>query len=113
MEQKELKRLHKALRQLAADYPRGFTVTVPDLETVAKGWCIGHRDTQNCFGEKGMKKALEHALEHTGVLGGWRGYQGRFYWDSVLIEHDQDKAEDLQHEHKQLAIYHLETGKVL
>lgn len=108
-----MKDLIKKLLVIATENPRGFTVTVPDLEPVTTGWCIGHKDTQNSFGRKGLKKVLEHSLETTKVMGGWKGYNGKFYFDTVIITHDGMEALDLKHEHKQLAAYHLETGKII
>lgn len=108
-----MKYLIKKLLVIATENPRGFTVTVPDLEPVTTGWCIGHKDTQNSFGRAGLKKVLEHSLETTKVVGGWKGYNGKFYFDSVIITHDANEALDLKEEHKQLAVYNLETGKIL
>lgn len=105
--------LIKKLRIIAAENPRGFTVTVPDLEPVTQGWCIGHKETQNSFGLKGLKKVLAHSIETTKVLGGWKGYNGKFYYDTVIISYDPIEALDLKHEHDQISIYNLETGKIL
>lgn len=105
--------LVKAIERIAAENPAGFTVTVPDLQPVTSGWCIGHRDTQNCFGRKGLKKVVAHALETTGVVGGWKGYDKRYYFDTVIITHDINEAFDLRFEHKQQAAYNLETGRVI
>ena len=107
-----MKELLKKLKVIAAQNPKGFTVTVPDLEPVTKGWCIGHKDTQNSFGDKGLEKVLEHSLETTGIVGGWKGYHGRYYFDTVIVVEDGMEALDLKEEHGQLAIYNLETGKI-
>lgn len=105
--------LVKAIEAIAAANPTGFTVTVPDLEPVTAGWCIGHKDTQNCFGRKGLKKVVAHALETTRVVGGWRGYDKRFYFDTVIITHNINEAFDLKYDNQQQAIYQIETGRVL
>jgi len=105
--------LEKRLFEIAAQNPKGFTVTIPDCQPVRSGWCIGHKETQNSFGPKGLKKVVEHAMRTTGVVGGWKGYDGRFYFDTVIIEADAGKALDLKHEHRQQAIYHLDTGKIM
>lgn len=104
--------LLKRLLEIAAENPNGFTVTIPDCEPVTKGWCIGHRETQNSHGLKGLKKVVEHAERTTGVVGGWKGYEGKFYWDTVIITFDPMEALDLKVEHGQHAIYNLETGKI-
>lgn len=93
--------------------PRGFTVTLPDCKPVRSGYCIGHKETQNSFGKRGLKKVIEHSLRTTKVVGGWKGYNGRYYFDTVIIETDGMKALDLKAEHRQTAIYHLDTGRIL
>lgn len=105
--------LVKRLLQIAAKNPKGFTVTIPDCEPVTSGYAIGHRETQNSHGEKGLEKVVEHSLKTTKVVGGWKGYNGRYYFDTVIITHDGMEALDLKEEHKQAAIYHLDTGRVL
>ncbi len=105
--------LVKRLLRIAAENPKGFTVTIPECEPVRSGYCIGHRETQNCFGERGLKKVVEHSLKTTKVVGGWKGYNGRYYFDTVIITHNGDEALDLKDEHHQAAIYHLDTGRVL
>lgn len=104
--------LLKRLLQIAAENPKGFTVTIPDCEPVTKGWCIGHGETQNSHGVKGLKRVIEHAAQTTGVVGGWKGYKGKYYFDTVIITYDPMEALDLKVEHGQHAIYNLETGKI-
>lgn len=104
--------LVKRLLLIAAENPKGFTVTIPDCQPVTSGYAIGHRDTQNCFGEKGLKTVVEHSMQTTKVVGGWKGYNGRYYFDTVIITHDGMEALDLKEEHGQLAIYQIETGRI-
>lgn len=99
--------------QIARQNPKGFTVTLPDCKPVRSGYCIGHKETQNSFGKRGLKKVIEHSLRTTKVIGGWKGYNGRFYFDTVIVETDGMKAIDLKDEHRQQAIYHLDTGRIL
>lgn len=108
-----MKDLVKNLLRIAAENPKGFTVKIPECEPVTSGYAIGHRDTQNCFGEKGLKKVVEHSLQTTQVVGGWKGYNGRYFFDTVIITHDGSEAIDLKHDHQQAAIYHLDSGRVL
>jgi len=56
---------------------------------------------------------IEHGLQTTKVIGGWKGYNGRYYFDTVMIEADGPKALDLKEEHGQISIYHLDTGRLL
>ena len=99
--------------QIAGQNPKGFTITLPDCTPVRSGWCIGHRDTQNSFGKRGLKRVIEHSLRTTKVVGGWKGYNGRYYFDTVMIEASAAKALDLKEEHGQITIYHLDTGRIL
>lgn len=108
-----MKDLINEVWRIAAQNPKGFTVTLPDCKPVRSGWCIGHSETQNSFGKRGLKKVIEHSLQTTKVVGGWKGYNGRYYFDTVIIEADGQKALDLKHEHRQAAIYHLDTGRIL
>lgn len=108
-----MKDLIQRLLTIAAENPKGFTVTIPDCEPVTTGYAIGHRDTQNRFGEKGLKKVVEHSLQTTGVVGGWKGYNNRYYFDTVIITSDGHEAIDLKAEHRQTAIYHLDTGRII
>lgn len=105
--------LLKAIQQIADENPRGFTVTIPDLKPVVSGWAIGHKETQNSHGRKGLKKVIEHSLRTTKVVGGWKGYDGKYYFDTVIIEHDAYKAADLKYLNGQMSIYQIETGRTL
>lgn len=108
-----MKDLVSKLLQIAAENPNGFTVTIPDCEPVTSGYAIGHRDTQNSFGREGLEKVVEHSMQTTGVVGGWKGYNNRYYFDTVIITHDGMEALDLKAEHDQASIYHIDTGRVL
>lgn len=107
-----MKDLIEKVWQIAKQNPKGFTVSLPDCSPVRSGWCIGHKETQNSFGKKGLKKVIEHSLKTTKVVGGWKGYNDRYYFDTVIIEPDGMKALDLKEEHGQHAIYHLDTGRI-
>ena len=102
-----------ALWKISKENPKGFTVTIPDLKPVTSGWAIGHKETQNSHGLAGLRKVVEHSQNTTKVVGGWKGYNGKFYFDTVIIEHDSQTAEDLKHEHNQLAIYNIGTGRLI
>lgn len=108
-----MKQLIERLLKIAAENPKGFTVTVPDCEPVRSGYAIGHKETQNSFGVAGLERVVEHSLATTGVVGGWKGYFGKYYFDTVIITQDGMEALDLKEEHGQAAIYHLDTGRIL
>lgn len=108
----DFKFLLKALEKLSKENPKGFTVTIPDLKPVTSGWAIGHKETQNSHGRKGLKRVIEHSMQTTKIVGGWKGYNNRYYFDTVMIEHDAREAIELKYEHKQKAIYHIDTGRI-
>jgi hypothetical protein len=105
--------LVKKLWKLSKENPKGFTVTIPELKPVTSGWCIGHKETQNSFNLKGLRKVVAHSMNTTKVVGGWKGYDGKYYFDTVIITRDVREANDLKFTHKQLAIYEIETGRVI
>jgi hypothetical protein len=107
-----MKSLFKKVWQIAEQNPVGFTISVPDCQPVTKGFAIGHKATQNCFGKKGLRKVIAHSLKSTKVVGGW-AEGGKFYFDTVIIVHDKELALKLKTEHKQIAIYWIEQGQIL
>jgi len=99
------------LRKLAADFPNGFTVTIPEVQIVKSGWVVARKETQNSFGEQGLRKALEVALKTSKAMGGWK--DGKlFYWDAVQIFEDETLATQAGIENEQMAIYQIETGRL-
>ena len=97
------------LKQLAVENPNGFTVYTTTLEPVKKGWCVAMLETQNCFGDEGLRKALEVAINTSQVIGGWK--EGtRFYWDAILLFEEEEKATKAGIENQQIAIYQIETN---
>lgn len=102
-------KLLRELQAIAEQYPTGFTVSLPTLEIVSKGWIVAKKETQNCFGLAGLKKALDVALKTSKSLGGWKD-EDLFYWDAVMIFENEDEATEAGIENEQLAIYHLETA---
>ncbi|AMQ00921.1 hypothetical protein AY601_4070 [Pedobacter cryoconitis] len=97
------------LKQIAEENPNGFTVTTTNLQPVTRGWVVANKDTQNCFGVDGLKKALEVALKTSQTIGGWKE-EKLFYWDAVMIFYNEDEATKAGVENKQIAIYNIETN---
>lgn len=97
------------LKQLADENPNGFTVYTANLEPVKSGWVVANKETQNCFGDQGLIKALGVALNSSKTIGGWKEKE-LFYWDSVMIFFDEDEATKAGIENEQIAIYHIETN---
>jgi hypothetical protein len=99
----------KTLMALARRNPSGFTVLTSNLEKVTKGWVVALKDTQNCFGEEGCKKAFMLAESQTGYFGGWK-YNKLYYFDAVFITYDESEAIRLGIENEQIGVYNIETG---
>ncbi|MBB2148791.1 hypothetical protein [Pedobacter gandavensis] len=99
------------LKEIAEENPNGFTVYTTNLEPVKKGWIVAQIETQNCFGDEGLKKALEVALKTSQVLGGWKE-EDLFYWDAVIIFNNEEEATRSGIENKQIAIYQIETNNL-
>jgi len=99
------------LRALAAQFPEGFTVFVPEVQIVKSGWVVAKKETQNSFGEAGLQKALEVALKTSKAMGGWKD-EKLFYWDAVEIYEDEETATQAGFRNEQQAIYQIETGRL-
>jgi hypothetical protein len=92
--------------EVAQNNKKGFTVTLAN-EHVTKGFVIAYEATQNCFGKEGLKKALIHAIDHEGMIGGWLNKKNELQFDSVFLETDLDTAIDQGRKEKQISIYYL------
>lgn len=97
------------LKLIAKENPNGFTVYTTNLRPVKHGWVVANKETQNCFGDEGLKKALKIALRSSKTLGGWRE-NNLFYWDAVVIYNNEEDATRAGIEHKQIAIYQIENN---
>lgn len=103
--------LETKLWQIAEQNPDGFTVILLSLTFAKSGWVVALKETQNCFGPEGLTKALEVAIKTSQTIGGWKDGD-LFYWDAVLIFTNEDDATQAGKENEQLAIYHLDTGRL-
>lgn len=99
------------LQELAAKFPSGFTVSLPNFEIIKSGWVVAKKETQNCFGEDGLRKALEVALKTSKKIGGWNDGK-QFYWDAIEVFDNEDQATKAGIENEQLAIYQIETNSL-
>lgn len=104
----------KQILELAKAETGGFTVRLPELERVKTGVVSAYKETQNCFGNEGLKKALQHALEHDKVLGGWLNSEnGKFYFDSCKVFQNVEEAVRFGRENEQIAVFDLTNLKVI
>lgn len=72
---------------------------------------VARKETQNSFGEDGLRKVLEVALRTSKTVGGWKD-EKLFYWDAVMVFENEDEATKAGIENEQLAIYQIETNKL-
>lgn len=104
--------LIRRIKEIAAENELGFTITLPNCEFVTSGYVVALLDTQNSFGDEGLRRVIEMASDTTGIMGGWND-EGLFYWDAVYIIHDRERAIELGKANEQIAIYHIENDDVI
>jgi len=73
-----MERLFRRIKEIAAENELGFTITLPDCEYVTSGYVIAMLETQNSFGDEGLRRVIEMASDTTGIMGGWND-DGLFY----------------------------------
>ena len=66
-----MEKLINGLLKISKENPNGFTVYLPSLEKVTRGWVIANELTQDCFGIEGLRKVVEFAMNHNRIIGGW------------------------------------------
>ncbi|VXD11644.1 hypothetical protein [Marinoscillum sp. 108] len=89
----------------------GFTIYTYGLDKPVVGYCVAYSDTQDCFGQEGLAKALAHAQTHAQVLGGWLD-NGKFYFDSVRIYQTKPAAIEAAIKENQIGLFDLNGGYV-
>ena len=100
--------LLEAIQQIAEQNPEGFTVDLTTLKKVTKGISVAYLETQNSFGDEGLKRVLEHAERYEKTVGGWLNEDdGYFYYDPVKIYLNREEAIRAGRENKQIAIFDL------
>ena len=103
-----MEQLFKAILEIAKQNPDGFTVDLTTLKKVTKGISVAYLETQDSFGEDGLKRVLNHALEHEKKVGGWLNEENNlFYFDSIRIFTNLEEAKQFGRENKQIAIFDL------
>jgi fructokinase len=107
-----MKQLFEAIKEIAKQNPDGFTVDLTTLKKVTGGISVAYLETQNSFGDEGLKRVIAHALEHEKKVGGWLE-AGDFYYDSVIIFTDLEAAKCFGRENNQIAIFDLTHRKLI
>jgi fructokinase len=109
-----MEHLLEAVKKIAKRNPEGFTVDLTTLKKVTGGISVACLETQNCFGDEGLKRVLEHALIHEKKVGGWLDDEsGSFYYDSVRIFTNLDEAKKFGRENKQIAIFDITNLRLI
>jgi hypothetical protein len=108
-----MKDLINSLKQLAKTQPKGFTVDL-DLNHVNTGFVVAVIDTQDSFGDKGLKNVVEFAKENDLKIGGWFSETNqKFYWDAVKVINKKSEAIGFGKLNKQFAIFDLENDELI
>jgi len=103
-----MKQLFEAIKAIAKENPDGFTVDLTTLKKVTGGISAAYLETQDSFGDEGLKRVIKHALEHEKKVGGWQNDENEyFYYDSIRIFDDLEEALQFGRENKQLFIFDL------
>lgn len=109
-----MEQLFEAIRKIAEANPEGFTVDLTTLKRVTKGVSVAYIDTQDSFGEEGLKRVLNHALMHEKRVGGWLNEENQeFYFDSVRIFTNLEEAKQFGRENKQIAIFDISQMRLI
>lgn len=103
-----MEQLFDAILEIAGKNPDGFTVDLTTLKKVTKGISVAYLETQDSFGEEGLKRVLNHALMHEKKVGGWLNEENnQFYFDSIRIFTNLEEAKQFGRENKQIAIFDI------
>lgn len=103
-----MEHLISAILEIAKANPEGFTVDLTTLKKVTKDISVAYIETQDSFGEEGLRRVLNHALSHEKKVGGWLNEENNeFYFDSIRIFTDLEEAKRFGRENKQIAIFDL------
>jgi len=109
-----MKQLFNAIKEIATKNPDGFTVDLTTLKKVTGGISVAYLETQNSFDDEGLKRVIEHALEHEKKVGGWLDTDDQlFYYDSIRIFTDLEEAKRFARENEQIAIFDLMRQRLI
>lgn len=106
--------LLEAIEEIAKQNPGGFTVDLTTLKKVTKGISVAYLETQDSFGEEGLKRVLNHAEMHEKKVGGWLNEENQeFYFDSVRVFTNLEEAKRFGRENKQIAIFDISHMRLI
>ena len=109
-----MEQLFEAILKIADANPDGFTVDLTTLKKVTKGISVAYLETQDSFGEEGLKRVLNHAEMHENKVGGWLNEENQeFYFDSVRVFTNLEEAKRFGRENKQIAIFDISHMRLI
>ena len=100
-----MEQLFEAILAIAKQNPDGFTVDLTTLKKVTKGISVAYLETQDSFGEEGLKRVLNHSEMHE--------KNQEFYFDSVRIFTNLEEAKRFGRENKQIAIFDISHMRLI
>ncbi|MEN6384958.1 MAG: hypothetical protein ABFD79_07135 [Phycisphaerales bacterium] len=96
------------IKQIARQNPYGFTYNLRKDNFVRYGYVVAYLETQDCFDDDGLEKALKHSLEHDGIIGGWLNDDNdKYYYDSCKVFFTLADAIVFAKQNKQIALFDL------
>ena len=105
-----MEHLFEAIKKMAEENPLGFTVDLTNL----KGISVAYLETQDSFGDEGLKRVLKHALDNEKTAGGWFNCENsQYYYDSIRIFTNLEAAKRFARKNRQLAIFDLSNLKLI
>lgn len=103
----------QAVKRIASENPEGFTIDTETLKHVkADAWVVAYRETQDSFGDEGLRRAFDFAREHSKVFGGWQSGD-HYYYDADMLIEDREEAINVAKANAQLAIYNIKTAEYI
>lgn len=108
-----MEKLIQSLKQLSQTQPQGFTVDL-NMNHINKGFAVAVIDTQDSFGEEGLRNVAAFAIEHGLSVGGWFSESDqKFYWDAVKVLNSKSEAIGYGKANKQFAIFDLKNDELI
>jgi fructokinase len=100
--------------KIAESNPDGFTIKLPSLEPVENGIVAAYLETQDSFGNEGLTRVINHAMQHDKTIGGWFNEENeQYYFDSVKVFESRDEAIKFGIANQQIAIYDLTNRELI
>jgi fructokinase len=117
MRNQEIEQLAQEIRIAANLNPEGGTLRISeDLQLLelnpemGERYIIAYDETQNQYGDEGLRVCLNHALCHDRKIGWWTNPEnGQVQYDSVFTQPDEAAALTAGFENRQHSIFDLAT----